>query len=592
MRDQFLPGGHLPPGTWPYSIQDMLQAALPPAAPPKDVGAQSAVSSAEPPSGGLFGTFAGRNAPWDRGTSGPPSSTAMPSANGGLLGGRLRSLAPPDGGWTSSAPHWLQTALPFGPDLGPLLPWGDPRPQAARPFTSSRPTLSNVPAPPLVNLEPSGGPFWLQTILPPPGTNGRGLPFSTTTAGAPPDAPLQQAPVAMWDSATLPVPPALPPVFLTAPPDGSRNQGDPSLWEILIGSKAELPAPPAVSDLAPIVAHGIPAPPLSPAASLTPAAPEGRNQLYDAMTTASAPPHGAAAVASPVEPMGRPQMWPALQPDYAGDVRWTRRGIEAQSDPRILSDVTPDNSWKPGARYANSSNNPRRPSGPIRIGNRWIEPEPGQATRVFEAEARAQSAIARVRELDPSWRPRPSAYESVEGLIHAYESEAEQAHARLCELARLQFSSTIPEERPPTAKERNDAAREIARWLIQNRGNVIEGATWLLELEPMIEAYLDEPRTLEELRQAVSNPKQGYDIHHIVEKTSAEDDGFPKSMIHGPDNLVRVPRFKHWEITSWYMTKNDAYQKRPPRDFLRDKTWAERRAVGLDALIKHGILKP
>ena len=77
----------------------------------------------------------------------------------------------------------------------------------------------------------------------------------------------------------------------------------------------------------------------------------------------------------------------------------------------------------------------------------------------------------------------------------------------------------------------------------------------------MIEAYLDEPRTLEELRQAVSNPKQGYDIHHIVEKTSAEDDGFPKSMIHGPDNLVRVPRFKHWEITSWYMTKNDAYQK-------------------------------
>ena len=75
-------------------------------------------------------------------------------------------------------------------------------------------------------------------------------------------------------------------------------------------------------------------------------------------------------------------------------------------------------------------------------------------------------------------------------------------------------------------------------------------------------------------------------------KTSAEQDGFPKLKINGPENLVRTPRFKHWEITGWYMTKNDAYRGVSPRDYLRGKAWADRIGVGLDALILHGVLKP
>jgi hypothetical protein len=576
MSDQFLPGWHLPPGTWPYSIQFMLQAALQPTVPPKDADAQSAVSAAKPPSGGLLGVFAGQNAPWDLGTSGLPSAV-MPSTHGGLLG----SLAPPDDGWRSDAPHWLQTALAFGLDLGSRLPSNNP-PQAPAPFTSTTPTLSNLPALSLANLDPSSL-SWLQTVLP-AGENGSGLPLSTPPVNAPPDVPLQQAPVAMWDSANLPIPPALPPVFLTAPPSGDWNEGGPSLSEVLAGSNAELPAPPAASDLASVAARGIPAAPLTPGAS------DHGHRPGDAIITALAQPRGAAAVASPLESLGRPQAWPAPPRRYPGDVPWTRGGVEAQSDPRIISDVTPDNDWTPGARYANKS--PGRGSGPIRIGQRLVEPEPGQAVRLFEAETRAEQAMARVRELDPGWRPRPSAYESIEGLIRARESEAEQAQTRLRELARLQFSSTIPKERPPTAKERNEAAREIARWLVKNHEQVVEGVSWLFELEPMIEAYLDEPKTMEELRQAVSNPKPGYDIHHIVEKMSAEEDGFPKSMIHGPDNLVRIPRFKHWEITGWYMTKNKDYRGLSPREHLRGRAWADRIGIGLDALILHGVLKP
>jgi hypothetical protein len=270
--------------------------------------------------------------------------------------------------------------------------------------------------------------------------------------------------------------------------------------------------------------------------------------------------------------------------------QWTSVGGGAgENDPRVVSDATPDNLWRPGAQYASG---PRRGSVPVRIGGRWVEIEGGQANRLLEAQARAQEAISRVRALDPSWWPRPSTYESVEGLIRAYESEAEQAQARFRELARIETSLSIPRQRPATAQERNDVAREIARWLVKHRGHIVEGVSWLLEYEPSIEAYLDPPRTLEELQRAVATPKKGYDIHHIVERTSAEQDGFPPSVIDGAENLVRIPRFKHWEISAWHSRPNKQFGGRAPREFLRGKDWIERMRVGLEALIDHGVLKP
>jgi hypothetical protein len=278
---------------------------------------------------------------------------------------------------------------------------------------------------------------------------------------------------------------------------------------------------------------------------------------------------------------------PAGHPDGG---QWTTSGGGAgASDPRVVSDVTPDNAWKPGARYATDA---RRGPARVRVGKQWLQIEGGQANRLAEAEARAQAAIARVRELDPSWRPRPSAYESVEGLIRTREAEAEQAQARFRELASVAISSQIPKQRPPTPQERHDIAREIARALVKHGGHLVEGASWILEYESSIDAYLDPPKSLDELRQAVSTPKKGYDLHHIVEQTSAKEDGFPNSMINGPDNLVRIPRFKHWEITAWSMTKNENYNGLSPRDYLRGQDWGERTRVGLEALMRHGVLKP
>jgi hypothetical protein len=278
---------------------------------------------------------------------------------------------------------------------------------------------------------------------------------------------------------------------------------------------------------------------------------------------------------------------PAGHPDGG---QWTRAGsAKGSNEPQVLSDVTPDNDWTPGARYVNAR---RHGTVPVRVGGQWLEVELGQANRLFMAEARAQIAIARVRELDPNWRPEAVFRDTVEGQIRAYEAQAEQAQVRLRELTRFEPPPIIPKQRPATSKERHDVAREIARWLVKNQDQVVEGVRWLFEYEDAIQAYLDLPKTLEELLQAVSTPKKGYEIHHIVERTPAEDDKFPRSMIDARDNLARIPKFKHWEITSWFMTKNKAFGNIPPREYLRGKSWDERTRVGLIALKKHGVLKP
>ena len=73
----------------------------------------------------------------------------------------------------------------------------------------------------------------------------------------------------------------------------------------------------------------------------------------------------------------------------------------------------------------------------VRVGGRTLEATPGQAARYAVVEARARDRIARVREIDPRWSPRPSIYETMEGAIRARQAEAVEAQTRLAELARL-----------------------------------------------------------------------------------------------------------------------------------------------------------
>jgi hypothetical protein len=122
--------------------------------------------------------------------------------------------------------------------------------------------------------------------------------------------------------------------------------------------------------------------------------------------------------------------------------------------------------------------------------------------------------------------------------------------------------------------------------------NALEAAYWAYRAYSYVNSYLDPPKALDELQRAVKNPAKGYDIHHIVEQSSAESAGYPRLMIDGPDNLVRIPTLKHWEINGWYGRPNKAFGGLSPREYLRDKDWAERTRVGQLALIEYGVLKP
>jgi hypothetical protein len=123
--------------------------------------------------------------------------------------------------------------------------------------------------------------------------------------------------------------------------------------------------------------------------------------------------------------------------------------------------------------------------------------------------------------------------------------------------------------------------------------NTLDIASWVAEgFAPYVEAYSDPPKSLEELQDAVSTPAPGYDVHHIVEQTPAEQDGLPRSLIDSPDNLVRIPTLKHWQITGWYMTPSEDFGGLSPRSYLRGKSWEERVQVGYRGLVRFGVLKP
>ena len=163
----------------------------------------------------------------------------------------------------------------------------------------------------------------------------------------------------------------------------------------------------------------------------------------------------------------------------------------------------------------------------------------------------------------------------------------------------LEEPPAIPVIRPATRRALNLFIQAAAFWLAVAEKKAaakfllaLQGVVWLRDSLQWIRAYNDPPKTLGELQQDAQNPQPGYNIHHIVEQTPATRDGFSDSMIDGPENLVRIPTLKHWQITAWYQTSNPKFDGLSPRDYLRGKSWDERRKFGLETLIDFGVLKP
>ena len=145
--------------------------------------------------------------------------------------------------------------------------------------------------------------------------------------------------------------------------------------------------------------------------------------------------------------------------------------------------------------------------------------------------------------------------------------------------------------------ERATLAQRLARLLVESRPHaqsvvILARMAWLANnVAHDIEAYLDPPKSLGELREAALNPKKGYDVHHIVEQGPARRDGFDDGTLQSGSNKVLIPRYKHWEISAWFATKNDRFGGMSPRDHLRRKTWEERYTIGLEALQLFGVLE-
>jgi len=143
--------------------------------------------------------------------------------------------------------------------------------------------------------------------------------------------------------------------------------------------------------------------------------------------------------------------------------QWTgNEGVGRQNAPHVISDASSD-PVRPGSRYA--QNRPRTGSANIIINGRQVEPTPGQQARLAVVESQARNIIQRLRELDPKWQPSPSAYESVEGLIQAYQSDARQAQDRIVELQQVGIGpgrfagESIPAGASVTAADRRELNR-------------------------------------------------------------------------------------------------------------------------------------
>ena len=107
---------------------------------------------------------------------------------------------------------------------------------------------------------------------------------------------------------------------------------------------------------------------------------------------------------------------------------------------------------------------------------------------------------------------------------------------------------------------------------------------------PYVKAYFDPPQSLEGLQEAALDAQPGYDFHHLPEGGSAAD-ASEAQRINSPDSELAIPTLKHWELNGWYARKSYDFGGMSPRDYLKGKSWDERRRVGLIGLRKIGVLK-
>jgi hypothetical protein len=124
--------------------------------------------------------------------------------------------------------------------------------------------------------------------------------------------------------------------------------------------------------------------------------------------------------------------WPAGTPGGRGGQFRPKDGEDASSNnAHAESDVTPDNTWISGARYAGGV---EEGDGENRVGGGSGGGTPAQEARLAIAEAQLQSVLSQLRVIDPNWKPTAGFHSTIEREIADFEAQAQQAQNRLSEL--------------------------------------------------------------------------------------------------------------------------------------------------------------
>jgi hypothetical protein len=144
-----------------------------------------------------------------------------------------------------------------------------------------------------------------------------------------------------------------------------------------------------------------------------------------------------------------------------------KRNSRWHLQPRVPAGNSDGGQWTDGGAEGSVifvQNRPRGSGGGMgRIAGRQVDLTPAQATRLEISHAQMQAAIRRVQELEPRWKPRPSAYETVEGEIAANQGATRQALDRLAELQRVGIGPGVfaVESQPARGPSRRWTAEEI-----------------------------------------------------------------------------------------------------------------------------------
>ncbi len=141
------------------------------------------------------------------------------------------------------------------------------------------------------------------------------------------------------------------------------------------------------------------------------------------------------------------------------------------NQPRIPAGNADGGQWTSGGggggpRSEYAQLRPRRlPVGHRIIGGRAHSVTPAQEARLDVTAAQARTLVREVQRRDPTWKPKPSIYEGIEGRILANQSEAQQAAARLRELNASE----------PATKPLHDILRPAGQILGSRHGRASEG---------------------------------------------------------------------------------------------------------------------